>query len=478
MALPAGAPLPRVDALAVAGGCGVAGWRSPDLSRPDDCTEPLWVELAQARPDGAPDVLLIIVDTLRADHVTRSRTPRIVAHAEQAWWPEQAWSPAPWTQPSVAALFSGRPPWALFPQAARALPDAVTTWIEQLETHERWLIGTNPYVSDKRGFHQGFSRFAMAEHDTAAVAQARDWWDESRRGPRLLVVHLIGPHLPYAPATPPPGEGRRVKHAFDDLDGISLYGPEDQARIAVLYAADVAEVDGHVGALLDLVGPDAITAVVSDHGEELFEHGGFEHGHALWPEITRVHAALRVPGQAPSRPAGPVRLQDIGQAIALAAGLPRDPLWSPPTDVVRLGYPSTRREPVHTDGIVAPEGVLLRGKARHVEGDVAALEARLAKADALRWRGERTDHQWCDVTVVAGQELRLPASTAWREAAPPTTWGPARLDGDQLILSPQRSGIWQVSGIDGQGCRTERIETLRPMDALELQGLRALGYVE
>ncbi|GEM_PF-6445208 len=465
--------------MAEAGGCGAPGWRSPRLEPVDDCAEPLWVTLGRSRPQGRPDVLLVIVDTLRADHVTPARTPRIQGHAERAWWPEQAWSPSPWTQPAVAALFSGRPPWALFPQAARALPDGVTTWIEQLETHERWMVGTNPFVTDKRGFHQGFSRFRMATDDGTAVAHARAWWAEPRRGPRLLVVHLFGPHLPYAPASPPPGAGPHVKDHFDDLDSIGRYrNAGDEARIAALYAADVAEVDAHVGALLDLVGPDAITAVVSDHGEELFEHGGFEHGHALWPEIVRVHAAVQVPGRPPLRPTGPVRLQDVGQTLALAAGVPPDPLWSPPTDVVYLGYPSKRRPPVHTDGIVAPEGVLLRGKARHVVGDAAALEARMARVDGLRWRGERTESRWCKVAVTAGEVLTLPSTVTWREHEPPTAWGPARREGTELVVHPTRSGSWALSGTEGAECRTERLETLRPLDSLELQGLRALGYVE
>ncbi len=463
---------------AVAGGCGPEGWRSGPAEHRPDCAEPLWVAPVWTVPDGPPDVLLVIVDTLRVDHVTPERTPRLVAHAGQAWWPESAWSPAPWTQPAVAALFSGRPPWALFPEAARALPDAVVTWIEQLDTHRRWLVGTNPFVTDKRGFHQGFDRFSMAADDREAVATARAWWAEAQGGPRLLVVHLIGPHLPYAPEEPPPGEGERVGDAFDDLDGAATVGARDRQRIADLYAADVAEVDQRVGELLDLVGPEAITAVVSDHGEELWDHGGFEHGHALWPEVVQVHAAVRVPGVAPLRPSEPLRLQDIGQHLALAAGLPRDPAWSPPTEVVRLGYPSTRRPAVHTDGLVAPEGVLLRGSARHVEGDEAALLARLARADALRWRGERQEQRWCAVAVTAGTVLSLPAAVSWREDEPPTAWGPARRAGAQLIVEPVRSGSWRLSGIEGTDCRTERLETLRPLDSLERQGLRALGYVD
>jgi hypothetical protein len=340
------------------------------------------------------------------------------------------------------------------------------------------MVGTNPFVTDKRGFHQGFDRFAMAKDDQAAVAKAAAWWAEDRLGPRLLVVHLIGPHLPYEPQVPPAGRGERIGDRFDDLDGIDDYGQVDRARIAALYAADVAQVDARVGELLDLVGAGAITAVVSDHGEELWEHGGYEHGHALWPEVVRVHAAIHVPGRAARRPRGPVRLQDVGQYLALAAGLPPDPAWSPPTDIVRLGYPSKRRPAVHTDGIVAPEGVLLRGTSRFVQGDEAALMARLAKADTVRWRGERTEQRWCELAVVAGESMTLPGNLEWRETEPPTAWGPAYRDKGSLVLTPLRSGTWTVLGVESETCRVERPEALRDFDDMERQGLRALGYVE
>lgn len=460
------------------GGCGPPGWRAGDGSVVPDCGESLWVAQALDAAATGPDVLLVIVDTLRPDHVTAERTPRLHAHARGAWHPEQVWSPSPWTQPAVAALFTGRPPWAIGPQAARSLPPQAGTWMSALAGTERWMVGTNPFVSDKRGFHQGFDRFAMADDDSGAVARALAWLAEPRERPLLLVVHLIGPHLPYAPAVPPPGDGVRVGDAFDDLDGIASYGAQDQARIAALYAADVAEVDARVGVLLDAMAPGSITAVVSDHGEELFEHGGFEHGHALWPEVVRVHAAVLVPGQRPERPAGPVRLQDVGQRLALAAGVAPDPRWTPMTDVVRLGYPSDRRTPIHTDGLVAPEGVILRGPTPFVSGDEAALRARLAAIDRLGWRGERTEQTWCDVAVTAGEALRLPAGTTWQDTAPPNTWGLASWDQGTLVVAPVRTGVWRLSGVDGDNCQRERPETPRPYDTLETEGLRALGYVD
>jgi len=467
-----------LDVVAVAGGCGAPGWRPVAGDLVSHCDEPLLLEGAPDARRGGVDVLLVIVDTLRPDHVGPERTPVIAAHAARGWWPERAYSPSPWTQPAVAALFTGRPPWALYPEPYRELPDHVTTWPEQVEGRERWLIGTNPFVSEKRGFHQGFERAAMAAGDRAAVALARTWWEEPRRGDRLLVVHLIGPHLPYAPAVPPPGTGERVGDHFDDLDHAPGYGPVDRARIAALYAADVAEVDARVGELLELVGEEAVTAVVSDHGEELWEHGGFEHGHAMWEEVVRVHAALSVPGAVPERPAGPVRLQDVAQRIALAAGAPADPGWSPPTDLVRLGYASKRRPAIHTDGLIAPEGVLLRGAGRHVEGDEAALEARLARMGTAGWHGERSEQTWCEVEVEAGERLVLPGRITWSERAPPGAGGRATRRGSELVIEPTRSGTWEVEGLGGGTCRVERAEHFRAFDELEEQALRALGYLD
>ncbi len=448
--------------------------RLSDAKARTDCGEPVWVEVADPLAAGAPDGLLIIVDTLRADHVTQDLTPTLWAHAQAGWWPEQTWAPSPWTQPSVAALFTGRPPWAIAPESTQHLPAEQITLAELLPGHQRWYVSTNPYTYASRGFGQGFSRSAELAEDPQAIALLLQWLSEPRQGPRYVVAHLIGPHLPYEPDPAPAGATERVGDQFWDLDNAGTYtDPLDQARIRQLYAAEVSQVDARVAQLMAAM-PDAVVAIVSDHGEELFEHGGFEHGHALWPEVSRVHAAM---SGTPERPGGLTRLQDVGPRLALALGAQDPGTWAEPSDAVLMARMlPTRGEHVHERGVVAPEGTLLLGKARYADGDVDALRARLRDFEQMRWTQERVDRRVCRLRVQEGQALRVPASASWE--VPPGAWGPARREAGDVVIAPVRSGTWAVEGVDGADCDLESTLDPIPFSELETERLRALGYVE
>ncbi len=486
VAVPPGSTAEGLQPLAVAAGCpGSLGgvqvgptWQRvaalAEAPAVTDCGEPIWVEVSSPGTSAAPDGLLIIVDTLRADHVTAERTPRMWAHAQAGWWPEQTWAPSPWTQPSVAALFTGRPPWAIAPEGLQRLPEEQVTLAELLPGHQAWFLTTNPYTYDSRGFGQGFERVADLAEDGETVDLALQWLEEPRMGPRLLVVHLIGPHLPYEPKPPPPGGSERVGDQFWDLDNAATYTePADRDRIRQLYAAEVAQVDLQVGRLLDAL-PEAVVAIVSDHGEELFEHGGFEHGHALWPEVTRVHAA--VSGD-PERPGGLTRLQDVGPHFARALGAEDPGTWAAPSDAVLLGRMlPTRSSPVHERGVVAPEGMLFLGTERYGSGDVASLRARLREFEQTTWTQERVDRRVCRLAVRSGEFLQIPGTAEWE--VPPGAWGPARRVGDVIEVKPVRDGSWAVSGVDGTDCSLESTLAPIPFSELETERLRALGYVE
>lgn len=301
----------------------------------------------------APDVLLILLDTFRADTVSPERTPAIHQHASQSWWPQSAWAPSPWTVPSLSALLTGQDPWVLTSPEDHGLPEEAESLPERLTTHTSAMFSTNPYVTQSRGFAQGFDDFHQLNSDAEAVEAAADWWSSTGEGPKLMVVLLMTAHLPYEPLQPPSSESTRVGSKFWDLDNWHSYtDPEDQQQIRQLYLAQLTDLDRHVAALLELSGETAITAVISDHGEELFEHGGFEHGHAFWKEVTAVHAAIRVPTVAPSRPSGLWTLQDIGQRLAYDASAVDQPTRPTPRDHVIHGYPLSYRDPVlHTWGI-------------------------------------------------------------------------------------------------------------------------------
>jgi hypothetical protein len=449
------------------------------------CGAPLWVESplpAQKTMGTKPrDVLVVILDTFRADHMTQELTPRIWSHAQGSWWPQSAWSPSSWTVPSVSALFTGRPPWAITNADDHRLPDEHASLWELVPQHPSWMISTNAYISASNGFDQGLDRFARVQHDKDALALAQSWWQEPGPEGRVLIVQLMTSHLPYEPKNPPQGKSPRVGDQFWDLDNWSSYkDPADQVRIRNLYSASVQDLDTAVGTLLDLVGPEAITVLVSDHGEELFEHGGFEHGHAFWEEITRIHAAIHVPGTTPSRPDGLWTTQAIGQQIGRVLGLADQSTWAPSnrTTVVH-GYPLKQRDQVrHNWGVRTEDSHLFAGPKPSKSGDSEHLHSVLKAAKSTSRTSQAQSSQWCDVAVQTGVDLALPNKATWPSDSPPAAWGKVSTGIDSNILHPTRSGTWRLSGVAGENCETHTTALPWDFSLLEKNALEALGYLQ
>jgi hypothetical protein len=450
-----------------------------------DCAAPLWISTPQSPLKTVPadqrDVLVVILDTFRADHMTPELTPRIWAHAQKSWWPQSAWSPSSWTVPSVAALFTGRPPWAITDAKNHSLPaEQVSLW-EVAPQHPSWMISTNAYISASNGFDQGLDRFARVQHDTDAVALAQSWWEQPHRAGRVLIVQLMSSHLPYEPTTPPPGESPRVGTQFWDLDNWATYtDPADQDRIRALYAASVRDLDRSVGVLLDLVGPEAITVLVSDHGEELFEHGGFEHGHAFWEEITRIHAAISVPGVAPDRPTELWSTHAIGQQIGRVLNVKEQPTWFPtnPNRVVH-GYPLEQRDAVqHNWGARSVTGRLFQGPSTSQFGQSADLAAGIQGAKSATRLSKSQSVKWCDVAIEKGVPFTLKAGLQWPDDQPPAIWGSVDPGINERVLRPTRSGTWRIAGVDGENCETQSESLPWAFSEMEKEALQALGYLQ
>jgi hypothetical protein len=450
-----------------------------------ECGAPLWVASPKNTLNSAPanpkDVLVVILDTFRADHMTPELTPRIWSHAQQSWWPQSAWSPSSWTVPSVAALFTGRPPWAITGAEDHSLPEEQVSLWEVVPQHPSWMISTNAYISSSNGFDQGLDRFARVEQDTEALELASTWWGHPHSTGRILIVQLMTTHLPYEPQNPPPGASPRVGTQFWDLDNWSTYtDPADQDRIRSLYKASVQDLDRSVGVLLDLVGPEAITVLVSDHGEELFEHGGFEHGHAFWESITRIHAAIHVPGTPPSRPSEMWSTQAIGQQIGRVLGVPEQPTWLPtnPKAVVH-GYPLNQRDAIqHTWAARNLTGALFKGPKPHKSGEIDGLFSAIQGAKSALDISKTTRTKWCDVHLEKDSPFVLPTGCEWPPDSPPAVWGSVSIHTENRVLLPSRSGTWRLSGIDGERCETQTKSLPWDFSDLEKEALQALGYLQ
>jgi arylsulfatase A-like enzyme len=147
-----------------------------------------------------------------------------------------------------------------------------------------------------------------------------------RRGrPLLLWVHYLDCHIPYrnAPSAPVPWRAAVALSSGDESDFEHAQGAQLQ-HMRDVYAHEVRGIDRAITGLLDDLGPPPargrIVALVSDHGEELGEHGRVGHGHALWEEVVRVPMVVQGLG-GPSVVNTPVGLDDLTATLALAAGL-------------------------------------------------------------------------------------------------------------------------------------------------------------
>jgi arylsulfatase A-like enzyme len=310
-----------------------------------------------------PDVLLVILDTVRADHLSsygyaRPTTPHLDRLAAEGERYEDAWAQSPWTLPSIATILTGQPPHVhgagRGPDGVYGLGEGVPTLAQHLSragyrTGAIFNVGwCRPEVSSlDRGFEHYDVRGGDSSHRTVRDARettdaALRWVREQSGGdaPLLLVVHYFDPHLTYDPPSPfdelfEPAGGPRVSAGFGDLpqlfalrSGVLELGPRQRESLVARYDGELRFMDEQIGRLraglerLDRW-DDALVIVVADHGEEFWDHGGFEHGHSHHREVLHVPLIVRRPGgPVGSVIAGRVRQLDVAPTILEAAGLP------------------------------------------------------------------------------------------------------------------------------------------------------------
>jgi arylsulfatase A-like enzyme len=321
---------------------------------------------------GAPNVLLIMVDTLRADHLgvygsTRVKTPHVDRLAADGITYTQAFAPASWTRPSVASILTG-----LYPSShgavhkADTLRDSVVTLAEAMGAGGYRTVGfpNNVNVSASFNFQQGFGEFEYlapalffgaseeatkltlygilrlvrerflsrsisvyhyyqpAEVVTPVVTR---WLDGLRADERFFMyAHFMDPHDPYM-VHPFNGEGyARV--------ALPNPPPEMAARLREVYEGEVTYLDEHLGVLFEELRrrglyDRTVIVLTADHGEEFHEHGGWWHGTTLYDEQINVPLIIK-PAAGGSRGAAVTALVsgvDIAPTVLAAAGLPVPP---------------------------------------------------------------------------------------------------------------------------------------------------------
>lgn len=304
---------------------------------------PRYSASAAALPKGVSRVLLITIDTLRADSLGAygprgTATPRIDSLAATGLRFSRATAPSSWTLPSITSLMTGASaPAHRTTENESIVPEELTTLAEHLRAagFVTGAFGVNAYLTGLRGISQGFDHYEvypLPEYPWDNLAgRLRDrvrpldylghvrsdrltdlalrWIDRHRDEPFFLWCHYFDPHVPYAPPPEflpdlPPVEsiGTRFEAARPVRAGRLLLNADEKEWIRQLYLAEVRFVDHEVGRLLDAVAQldrpeETLIILTSDHGEEFWEHGAYEHGHALYQEVLQVPLILNQPGR-------------------------------------------------------------------------------------------------------------------------------------------------------------------------------------
>ncbi len=261
----------------------------------------------QSAAGSSPNVVLIVIDTLRTDHLStygyeRETSPHLTRLASEGLRYERATAQAPWTTPSIGALMTSRYPSSLgITSEQNALSDELVLLPEALQA-------------------AGYQTAGVISHE-----------------PFFLFVHYFDPHAAY------------VDHSGQDFGGPSGYegpvssgllfrelrkmqdevGEADLAELIRLYDSEIAYTDRQIGLLLDTLREsgqwdDTLIIVTADHGEEFLDHGRFGHAKSLFSELIHVPLVLKLPASSSAAPSvidEPVALIDLYPTVLAVVGL-------------------------------------------------------------------------------------------------------------------------------------------------------------
>ena len=301
-------------------------------------------------PPNAPNVLLIVIDTLRWDRVScygskRKTTPNIDRWADGSVRFERAYSTAPWTIPSVASMFTGLTPSAHnVSRADRLLADELETLPEILRNAGYATAGvvSNQLIGTGQNFQQGFDLFLESEAQgrdhvstPGVTRQAIEQLERLAKGdqPFFLFVHYFDPHYKYNSHS----EYGYAARSCGRLDGTqkigdlrSLASTMTTCEIGFLrdrYAEEIRYTDDGIGRLLARVetlgiNKESLTILTADHGEEFLDHEWIDHISTLYEELIRAPLIIRLPGAPVPRVVNePVSLLSLTPTILDLAGI-------------------------------------------------------------------------------------------------------------------------------------------------------------
>lgn len=438
-----------------------------------------------------PNILLITIDALRADHLgaygySRQTSPNIDRLASEGIRFEHAVSQWPLTSPSFAAMMSSTYGHTngLMRTTAQRMPDRALMLAELLKAggYSTAAVVANVNLSHDFNFDQGFDTYRELwrepeeQRTELTTRNGLELLDKASDGrPAFVWLHYFDPHARYQP--PKPFDGMFVNDAhFDstwrvplltqkrwDIGGISTnvnLGREDRVAYYVAqYDAEIRSVDTQVGILMKALkdrGLDGRTVVViaSDHGESLGDHNYFfEHGRFPYDDCVHVPLIFHGPGvrQAGGVVRSPVELIDLAPTLLDLAGLP----------VNREAEGKSLRRLMNGEGAGSPEWQYAFTESGFAQNYQRSITSERYKLVYVPDAGDRK--------LMQGRELEL-----YDHQQDP---GETRnvIDEHPEVAGPLKERLWQW--IEAAGTDAEAPAAVR-VDGNAEEQLRSLGYIQ
>ena len=303
-----------------------------------------------------PNVFLYLVDTVRADSLalfggTRPTSPALDRFATDSLVFQDAIAASTWTLPSVVSILTGVYPFrhGIMQGNVVLLPGSRHPTLSEVlggAGYDTVGISQSYVAGPKFGINTGFGFFHLNNQlnghtlRSAEVRRSLTQWLTTAHDwtkPVFAYIHTVGPHAPYRPSD----EFRTYADSFPGLLAEGEYipsrfviqgwgrDPAELAHLRALYDGEVQYADHEFGRFLDALRyfglyDNSIVIFVSDHGEEFFDHGSFDHGRTVFEEVARVPLAVKLPkdlGVQPGSVNRRVSTLDIFPTVAAVAGV-------------------------------------------------------------------------------------------------------------------------------------------------------------
>jgi arylsulfatase A-like enzyme len=344
---------------------------------PEGCQDS--TQAASPSHDRPPDILLVVMDTVRAQALSaygaeHPTSPHFDALAQQGALFLDTNSVGTWTWSSHASLFTGEPPWIHGAHFSNAGADPASMQLGEAPLHVYRMredlptlagqlseggytalaLSTNPYLDEAFGLTRGFRHTWLFSEDSDTVSGVQQVLEQAKDGPLFVFVNLFGAHgpmdihpVPWLADRPelvnPPAwlapmfcedgscinlynpiEPEGSASIFEIMRGDHPLPPEAPGLLTDVYHGEVWQVDRDLGRVLELWrqhrGDQTVVAVTSDHGELLGERCLMDHGRLTEPELVRVPLLLTGPGIPTRRVTTPVQSHELHHALLALAG--------------------------------------------------------------------------------------------------------------------------------------------------------------